>query len=225
MDRVNLTDEVFARHTFLVIDFETLTPKGRRPEPIEVAAAAVRARNGLLAEVGRYHALIRPPVAVPVTPFDTAQTGITQPDLDQASPAAQVMAALDRRLTSPPYRLVAHNAPHEAGLIADQHRHCPTLSATPLLDTVRLARAAYPHLGSYRLDAVLRHLHIPIPADRHRAMPDVEVTVRLFARIVSDGAAAGLWNSLHQIDAVAYLPPKPPLAAGDPPQQQSLFDT
>jgi DNA polymerase-3 subunit epsilon len=221
---VSLTDAAFTRHTFLVIDFETLTPAGRRPEPIEVAAAAAQTRDGMLAEVDRFHALIRPPADVPLTPFDIAQTGITQRDLDQARPAADVMAALDRRLTRPPYRLVAHNAPHEAGLIADQSQHCPTLAATPLLDTVRIARAAYPHLSSYRLDTVLRHLQIPIPADRHRAMTDVELTLRLFARAVSDGAAAGRWATLHQLDAVAYLPPKPSRTADDPTRQPTLFD-
>jgi DNA polymerase-3 subunit epsilon len=98
MAPVSRPEQIYGQRTFLVIDFETLTPAGRRPEPIEVAAAAVQARDGVLVEVDRFHALIRPPSDVPVTSFDIAQTGITQRDLDRASTAADVMAALDQRL-------------------------------------------------------------------------------------------------------------------------------
>ena len=55
-------------------------------------------------------------------------------------------------------------------------------------------------------------------------MPDVELTIRLFARAVTDGAAAGLWANLRQLDTVAYLPPKPPPNGGNCPHEQpSLF--
>lgn len=219
-----LTDTEFLRHTFIVIDFETVTPKGRPAEPIEVAAVAVSFRDGKPVQTDRYEALIRPQDDVPVTPFDTAQTGITTGALRGARSAADVMAALDSRLAAPPYRLVAHNAAYEAGIIAHQRAHCPTLAATSLLDTVRLARAVYPELPAHRLDDLLRFLRIPRPADRHRAMPDVHVTIAVFERILTDGAAAGLWANLHQLDANGGIPPKTAApAATDDAAQQSLF--
>ncbi|MEV8100198.1 3'-5' exonuclease [Streptomyces sp. TLI_235] len=207
MDRL-MQDQRFTDTTFVVIDFEGLTPAGRPAEPIEVAALALRADGGQLVEVGRFESLIRPPADVPVTAFDTAQTGITAQMLAAAPTAAEVMARLDGRLSVPPYKLVAHHASTEAGMIAHQAGHCPTLASTPLLDTVRLAKAVLPGLGTYRLDNLLSYYGITRPADRHRAMPDVEVTAQLLARLLADEGAAGRWRTLLDLDAAAGLQPK-----------------
>jgi len=221
---VTLDDQAFREHTFVVIDFEALTPKGRPAEPIEVAAVAGAFRAGRWVESGRFTSLIRPPDDVPVSPFDTAQTGLTAAELRIQQPAAQVMASLDARLTAPPYRLDAHHAPTEAGLIAGQRQHCPTLAATSLLCTVRLARVAYPDLPSHSLNAVLHHLGIPLPVGRHRALPDVEVTVEVFARVLADGAAAGCWSALRDLDQIAGIPPKSTKqGSADASAQPTLF--
>ncbi|MBG0825715.1 3'-5' exonuclease [Planomonospora sp. ID91781] len=214
-------DPDFARHTYLVIDFEALTPAGRPPAPTEVAALALEAKNGELVEVWRFQALIRPPREVPVTDFDVRQTGITAAMLAQATGPEHVMAALDALLTAPPYRLIAHHAATEAGLIAHQGAYCPALAAVPLLDTVRLARLIYPELSSHSLDALLRYLRIPIPADRHRAMPDVEATAQVLRRMLAENTTARRWTTLHAMDAAAGLPPKRlPAAEG---AQEGLF--
>ncbi len=155
MDRLR-QDPRWSALTLIVIDFEGLTPAGRPAEPIEVAALALRPEGGRLVEVGRFESLIRPPVDVPVTEMATRLTGISAGTLAGQAPAAEVMARLDANLTSPPYRLVAHHASTEAGLIAHQAEHCPVLAATPLLDTVRLAKAVLPWFSSYRLDNLLR---------------------------------------------------------------------
>ncbi|MFD0396495.1 PolC-type DNA polymerase III [Kitasatospora sp. NPDC127121] len=215
-------DPRFAVTTFLVTDFETVTPAGRPAEPIEVAALALRPSGGRLAEVGRFEALIRPPADVPVTSLDVQQTGITEKMLADAAPVAEVMARLDSGLVSPSYRIVAHHAPTEAGLIAHQGTHCPVLAGTPLLDTVRLARALLPGLGSYRLDALLGYYGIRKPAGRHRAMPDAEVTAQVLSRLLTDGCAAGRWRTLLDLDAAAGLQPKQ-VAAPPEAEQDALF--
>jgi DNA polymerase-3 subunit epsilon len=54
-------DPDFRATTFVVIDFETTTPTGARPEPIDVAALWLHAPDGILARTGRrFQALIRP---------------------------------------------------------------------------------------------------------------------------------------------------------------------
>ncbi|MFG3260581.1 hypothetical protein [Streptomyces sp. NPDC048172] len=58
--------------TFVVIDFEALTPAGRPAEPTEVAAVALTVREGRWAETGRFESLIQPPSDVPVTARDLA---------------------------------------------------------------------------------------------------------------------------------------------------------
>ncbi|HBF80460.1 MAG TPA: DNA polymerase III subunit epsilon [Streptomyces sp.] len=189
---------------------------------MEVAALALRSREGRLVEAGRFEALMRPPADVPVTARDVQLKGITQRMLDSAVPAAEVMARLDARLTAPPYRLVAHHASTEAGIIARQAAHCPVLAATPLLDTLRLAKAVVPGLRSYGLDSLLGHYGIPTPAGRHRAMPDVEATAEVLTRLLGEGDAADRWSRLIDLDMAGGLQPvRPPADPGA--EQASLF--
>ncbi|MED7924582.1 exonuclease domain-containing protein [Nonomuraea sp. LP-02] len=75
------------------------------------------------------------------------------------------------------------------------------LAGIPLLCTVKLARLAYPELPRHNLDALLRHLRIPRPADRHRALPDVLVTVAVLRAILRTGAEAGAWTTLRKPSA------------------------
>jgi DNA polymerase III epsilon subunit-like protein len=211
-------DDEYASTCFMVIDFEATTPTGHRPEPVDVAALTLRLRDGQLVETSRYTALMRPPAHAPLTRFDTEQTGITTDMLAGQPDAATVLADLDARLDQPPYLLVAHNAPTEAGILYEHRAHCPRLAATDFLDTVRLARHTYPQLPSHRLDVLIHHLGIPWPADRHRATPDVEVTAQVFRRIVEDGAAGGRWRTLRQLRDVGLY-----AAKGGKPGQEALF--
>jgi DNA polymerase-3 subunit epsilon len=96
---------------------------------------------------------MRPPADVAITWRDEA-AGITAAMLSRSRPASEVMAELDRMLTTPttqnassPYRLIAHNASTERTLIHGQRDHCPTLAAISLLDSVSLARKALPELS------------------------------------------------------------------------------
>lgn len=210
------------RCTFVVIDFEALTPAGRPAEPTEVAAMALVVRDGKLVEDGRFESLIRPPADVPVTARDMVH-GITESALRVAAPAAVVLDKLDRLLSTPPYRLVAQHASTGAGLIARQGEHCPTLAATALLDTVKMARRTVRGLSSYGLDELLRYYCIPKPVHRHRAMPDVEVTAEVFRRLLEEGAAAGHWSTLLELDAAAGLHPRRRPSA-DVTCQDTLFE-
>lgn len=175
--------------------------------PIEIAAIAGRLTgDGDWSESGRFQSLMRLPDDVPVTTFDQAQTGLTARALAGQPPAGDVMAALNARLTRPPYRLVARWAHTEAAVIAGQSQHCPALAATSLLCTVKLSRLAFPELTSHRLDCVLRLLGIEIPPGRHRAMPDAELTVQVFRRALAGGHERRLWTSLRDLDAAGVAP-------------------
>jgi len=207
----------FAATTFVVIDFEATTPRGRRPEPIEVAAMAIRVTSpsGPALEVARFSELIRPPDHAPITAFDTGQTGITPEMVADRPDAREVLAELDAHLTAPPYLLVAHNAPTEAGLLYDYRDACPTLAHIDLLDTVPLARAAYPELPSHRLDVLMQHLAIATRPDRHRALADVEITAQLFTTLVRTTT----FPTLSELRRVGLR-----RARANEPSQESLFD-
>jgi DNA polymerase-3 subunit epsilon len=182
-----LTDDAaFRATTFVVIDFEATTPTGYPSQPIEVAVLALRYGDGGWKETGRGTSLIRPPEFAPVTPADTAQTGLTAEQLRTAPTRAEALGALDRRFTGDtPYLLVAQHAATEANIIYNQREHCPTLARIDLLDTIPLAKHCVPGLVNYRLDTLLAHFEIAQPADRHRAGADVNVTAQVFLQLVA----------------------------------------
>ncbi len=211
-------DPEYRATTFVVIDFEATTPKGYRPEPIEVAALAVRDPGDGLAQVGAFTEVIQPPAHAPITSRDTAENGLRPADVASARPAGPVLADLDAWLTAPPYLLVAHNAHVEAGLIYDYREHCPGLAAIPLIDTVKLAKATKPGLLSYGLDHLLVQLSIPRPPDRHRAMPDVRATATVFRCLMTCADQSGLYQDMRTLTSAVALAPRATM-----PRQDTLF--
>jgi DNA polymerase-3 subunit epsilon len=213
-------DPAFRGTTFVVIDFEATTPTGYPAQPTEVAALALRHEADGWREVGRYTSLIRPPAFAPVTPADTAQTGLTPEQLRQAPTPADALGALDRRFTEDnQYLLVAQHAATEANLIHNQRRHCPALARVDLLDTIPLAKHLIPGLPNYKLDTLLAHYSIKQPPDRHRAPADVNVTAQVFFRLVS---AADEDPQLSDLTALVKLAGR--TAKCNKPVQDGLFD-
>lgn len=64
---------------FLIIDFETINPKGISPEPIELGV--VKLKNKLIEESSSISWLIQPPKNLHLNKFDILQTGIKESDL------------------------------------------------------------------------------------------------------------------------------------------------
>ncbi|WP_433206978.1 3'-5' exonuclease [Nocardia sp. CA-107356] len=225
-------DPAFAATTFVVIDFEATTPTGYPAQPIEVAALALRYQRGAWATVGKYESLIRPPEFAPVTPAVTAQTGLTPEQVHHAPSPAEALGALDRRFTADtPYLLVAQHAATEANLIYNQREHCPALARVDLLDTIPFAKTIVPGLRNYKLDTLLEHFAVPMPADRHRAAADVEVTAQVFARLVHAAAKSPQLSGLAGLVKIAGRTAKCniPVQSGlfdieDFPQEQALAD-
>lgn len=54
----------------------------------------------------------------------------------------------------------------------------------PVLDSVRLARTLLSGLRSYGLDGLADYFDLPIPIDRHRALPDVQLTCTIFIHLL-----------------------------------------
>jgi DNA polymerase-3 subunit epsilon len=198
-----LSDLLFANSAFVVLDFEGTTPAKHPAEPIEVGAVVLRPSADAMTCVCRYEALIQPPTPAPLTAADPRQTGVTAVMLADRAAAGPVLAGLDALLTQPPYVTVAHHAPTQAGILRRCAHACPTLAAAPMLDTLLLAKACHPGLASYSLDALLTHYLISIPAARHRAFADVEVTSLLFMRLLADGANRHGWSQLVQLRNLA----------------------
>ncbi|MGW2858340.1 3'-5' exonuclease [Streptomyces sp. NPDC001205] len=203
-------DPGFRAVHFVVIDFEGTTPKGHPPEPIEIAALGLRhvPGRGPVNSGFRFVSFINPPRHAPVTPADTAQTGITPADVTHAPTARTVLGKLDEALPAPPVLLVAHHAPVEEAILFRYRVACPRLAATAVIDTRLLARHTLPGLPSYSLDALLTHEGIPQPAHRHRAMHDVTVTAVLFHRLLTRAARPRAITCFDDLVRVAARTPR-----------------
>jgi DNA polymerase-3 subunit epsilon len=197
-------DPAFQRTVFVVMDFETTTPAGHPPQPIEVAAQALRIGPDGWVRIGAMDSLIKPPPFAPVTAADTALKGMRPEDFHTAPSPAEALGALDRQINGPStFLLVAQNASVEANVLYHQRAHCPTLARTDLLDTIPLAKKVAPGLPSYSLDTLLAHFGIPMPANRHRAPADVDVTAALFMRLIHLAEQMKLLRDLKSLVAAA----------------------
>lgn len=213
-------DPAFQATTFVVIDFEATTPAGHPAQPIEVAVQALRHTPEGWAQAGRSTSLIRPPDFAPVTAANTAQSGLTPDQFTAAPPPADVLGALDRRFEAGNrYLLVAQHAATEANIIYHQRRHCPRLARIDLIDTIPLAKRLVPGLVNYKLDTLLEHYCIPLPADRHRAYADVDITTQVFTRLIDTADRTGELPDLASLVKAAGRTAKANL-----PAQQELFD-
>jgi DNA polymerase-3 subunit epsilon len=204
--------------TFVVLDFETVTPKGRPPEPIELAA--LRILPGLMTDpTFKFDRLIKPPPGAPITPFDTAQTGIHPQDVERAPNASSVLREFDQFFQGLPCVLVAQNARYEASILRRFALDCPAAAALTIVDTVSLARHVCSDLPNHKLDTLAQHFAIPIPAQRHRALPDVELTAAIFKSLVNEARSVLGLSTMAELQRVAGVN-RPAQSEG----QASLFD-
>ncbi|WP_435112178.1 3'-5' exonuclease [Nocardiopsis synnemataformans] len=213
-------DPLFRETCFVVIDFEATTPAGHPAQPIEVAALALRYGEQGWTESGRSTSLIRPPAFAPVTFANTAQNGLTPQHFTAAPTPAEALGALDRRFTAHArYLLVAQHAATEANIIHHQREHCPRMARLDFLDTIPLAKHMLPGLANYKLDTLLAHCAIPLPADRHRAYADVDVTAQVFTTLIDTADRTG---QLHDLAALVKVAGR--TAKANRPTQAHLFD-
>lgn len=165
----------------VVLDTETATARGT-PHLLEMAAVLIV--DGDIAD--RFESLVRP--QVPIDADATAVHGITESDVRQAPDATEVLAHFTRWLGTvcgPLPWMAAHNARFDAHVLAFEFtRTGLPLPSGHLLDTLRLARRAFPDSPDHKLDTLCQHLEIDVDV-HHRALPD----------------AVSCWNVLEKCQA------------------------
>jgi DNA polymerase-3 subunit epsilon len=170
---------------YVLIDFEAVTPTGRTPLPIELAAVWITVDSSTKPSI-----LVNELIALPdpslLTPADTRQTGITREMLADARSSIQVVEDLMSKIPPRAY-WVAHNAGFDRAVLCGIDGIGPEVASARFLDTLRLARAVLPHQSSYSLDELARVLGLRIPVDRHRALADVLLTVQVFHALFQIG--------------------------------------
>lgn len=167
-------------HTYAVIDFETTGLGPPADRIIEVGAVLVR--DGEI--VGTFSELMDPGFRIP--PFITSLTGITNAMLRGRPQPQEVMPRLRAFLGD--HVCVAHNAGFDRGFFDAEMELAGEAHVRPFLCSVLLSRRLVQDAPSHKLGALVRHLHLPVPADlrAHRALADALMTVELWKHLLSD---------------------------------------
>lgn len=184
---------------FLVIDFETTTPKGYPPEPIELGL--VRVDGTQIDSSAQKSWFIKPPVHAPLTSFDTSQTGITSKDLINAKSSGEIFDILEKICGKQDYVFVAQNAKYERSVCERFYERRPSLAGRRFIDTILLAKHILPNLPNFKLDTLAKTLGIQIPPDRHRALADCIITAQVLSRLLSQSELTDI-NQLFSIAEV-----------------------
>lgn len=160
---------------FTAFDTETTGLRPAEDRIIEIGAVRFN-KDG---ELGEFSTLVYPGILIPR--FCTELTGITtkmvygQPTFAEIAPSFLEFAADST--------LIAHNCNFDISFMNSElsRAEMPLLKAplVPGADTVKFSRAAFPNLGSWKLQSLAAHFGIP-PGNAHRATDDARVCKEIF---------------------------------------------
>lgn len=189
-------------------DFVVVDVEGNGQTPPEIIEIAVLAVSGVAVEVDDMRSwLIRP--TRPITPIVTRKVhGITNADVAECPTWPEVSDKIQQALTR--RILVAHNANLERRVLSE---HLPRWTPPMVLDTLKLAKAVWPGIGSYALEKLVTYAELDTTAvsehGHHRAGWDTWAAWQLLARLVDDGGLG--WDELVQAAAPGeFIPPREP---------------
>ncbi|MFN8521275.1 MAG: polyribonucleotide nucleotidyltransferase [Chloroflexota bacterium] len=169
---LDFVDAAAAGRPFVVFDLETTSVDPKLGRIVEIGA--VKVEKGAVTE--RWSTLVDPGKPI----VGNQLHGITDKDV-KGAPAAD-KAVADLLKFAGDALLVGHNVGFDLSFVN-------AIAATKVeqgryLDTLTLAREAYPDLGVYKLADVCRFFSLPEPT--HRALPDAEATAALLIRLIGD---------------------------------------
>jgi len=165
-------DERLTCPSFVVLDVETTGLDPSSDRIIEFAAR--RYIDGEPAS--EYQTLINPCRVLPAK--ITELTGIRERDVRDAPTFRRVASAICAMIGDLP--VVAHNAKFDAEFLVRECERAGIALNIRYIDTVRMARWAFPGLENYKLKTLIPELGLLDHAQDHRAMSDVDATARLF---------------------------------------------
>lgn len=169
--------------TYVVFDIETTGLSSVDDRIIEIAA--VKVHKGEI--VDRFESFVNPHRTI--SPKIQQLTGITNEMVKDAPELDEVLVRF--RAFVGDAVLVAHNARFDTGFLAVNYRRIGQEPlASPVLDTLELARALYPNLRNHRLNTLCEKFGIPL-VQHHRAVYDAEATGYLLWKMLLDAKERG----------------------------------
>lgn len=165
---------------FTVFDVETTGLDPKRGHRI-VELAGVRVENGQILEATAFTSLVNPERTIPLE----AQRINHISDQDVAN-APTIMHVLPEFLTfAQGSILVAHNAQFDMGFMQMEKEFCWGYVELPeCFCTMRLSQNLFPTAFRHNLDVLSERFNMPLPENRHRALPDVIQTAKLLIKMI-----------------------------------------
>jgi DNA polymerase-3 subunit alpha (Gram-positive type) len=161
----------------IVLDLETTGLSPYRHKITEIAAAKVI--NGKV--IDKFHTLVNPQQHI--SSFITRLTGINDDMVKDAPTVDFVLPSLREFLGD--HIIVAHNASFDNRFLSHNfYLHEKEHLNNPTLCTVKLANRVHKDLPSKKLSAVCEYYGV-INENAHRAMGDVDATVKIFYGMLS----------------------------------------
>ena len=162
-------------YELVVLDTETT---GRDPKVADlIEIGAVRVRDG--AVVDRFSTFVSPGREI----FGAQMHGITDADVAGAPVAREAAEKLLAFIAGAP--VVGHNIGFDLGFLDTALGESGKFIAGGYLDTLVIAREAYPDLESYKLGDVARFFGITVETV-HRGLADAETTASIVAKFAGD---------------------------------------
>ena len=168
--------------SFTVFDTETTGLDPRKGDKI-IEIAGVRIEDGVIREDLSFVKYVNPERSIPweakrVNHIEDSDVAGAQ-TIDQVLP--QFLEFAKGSI------LVAHNCDFDMNFLLTEKELCWGYIEMPeCLCTMRLSRCLYPGEFRHNLDSLAARLSIPMPKDRHRAMPDVLMTAQALLKMIED---------------------------------------
>lgn len=160
---------------YAVVDLETTGGRASRDKITEIAIVLHDGRQ----IIDRYETLVNPECYIPYG--ITELTGITQEMVADAPKFYEVARKVVEMTEGAVF--VAHNVRFDYSFLRAEFARLGYTFSRKQLCTVHLSRKAFPGLGSYALENLIRHFNIQTER-RHRAMADALATVEVLEKIL-----------------------------------------
>ncbi len=191
---------------FLVLDLETTGFSPCDDGIVEISA--IRVDTGGTGQ--HFSTLVNP--GRPIPGAASAIHGLRDEDVVHSPKAAEALELLLEFLEAPKTLWVAHNAGFDSSFLGHGFlRAGRTLPENPMLDSLALARSAWPGVPSRSLEALAEGYGVPVH-QKHRAMADCQTLAHLLPLLVRDlpQEGPGLQQLINPFPTVAFPQAHPP---------------
>ncbi|NND48738.1 MAG: CBS domain-containing protein, partial [Rhizobiales bacterium] len=149
----------------------------------------------------------------PIPPASTVIHGISDGDVENAPRYRDLAGRLEEYCAGKV--LLGHNISFDVAVIdAENHRAGREAAAPRTLDTILLARVAFPNLVDYSIESLASKLVVPITA-RHTALGDAETTAAIFKAMMPALAERGV-RTLGEAERASHAVAEDMIARSEP---------